>query len=150
MEGSPLHAFDGVPLASRGLELFSQVVHRLPFVRNQLFDPRPHAILDPGDLMPDLLHVGLMALVALALAPQSRVLVAQVGHRPAHLAVEAQLISSLRARHLLSAVLAKDKDGAHAGGTFKSATMASLSSRRRPGEISNTESGRPAAAQTTA
>src|ERR1700730_15621991 len=145
----PSHALDHVALAARGLELFPQIVHRLPFVGDKLLDPRRHPVLDPRDLVADLLHIGLPASIALALPPLARVLVAQVSHRPSHPAVETELVTRFRAGDLLPAVLAEDKDGAHLDRTFKSATTASLSSRRRPGEISNTESGRPGAAQTT-
>src|SRR5450759_5943419 len=173
------HALDRVALTARRLELAAQQIHGLPFVGNELFDPVTHAVFDTRDLATDLFDVGLLAPVALTLAPEPRVLVPYIGHRPAHLAVETEPVAGLRARHLLAAPPTEDENRAHRvtsplageldeslprsrgrwraapdGGlesvsTFKSTTLALLSSRRRSGVISNTESGRPAAAQTT-
>src|SRR5579859_1299066 len=139
------YALDRVTLAPRRLELLAQHVNRFPLVGNQLPDAQRHAILDPGDLPADLLDIGFLAAIPLALAPQARVLVAQAGDRVFHLAFETQAVARLNARHLLAAIAAKDKETAHC---FKSETTARLSSRRRSGLISNTVSGVPAAAHT--
>src|SRR6266851_9651829 len=96
---------------------------------------------------PDLVDVGLLAAVPLPLAPESRMLVAQIRDRSTHLAVDTPAIACLRARHLLAAVPAENKDAAHV--SFRSVNVAALKSRRRSGAIWNTESGRPAAAHTT-
>jgi hypothetical protein len=89
----PLHAFDGVSLASRRFELAAEHVGGLALIRDELFDPSPHPILDPGDLAADLLDVGLAATVALALTPQPCVLIAQVCNRPANAAIQAELVA---------------------------------------------------------
>src|SRR5689334_12132555 len=136
---------DRVSLPPRGLELAAQMVGGLAVVRHQLVDALSDAVLDAGDLAPDLIHVGALRAVALALTPQPRVLVAQVGDRTRDLAVQASSVLCLCARDLLAAVPAEDDQRAH----LTSITSALLSSRSRPGSIANTESGRPAAAQTT-
>src|SRR5438132_22927 len=81
-----------------------------PVVRNHLFDALPHAVLDACDLAADLLDVGVLGPVALALAPQAGVLAAQVRHRSADAAIETQIITRLGAGHLLAAVAAEDED----------------------------------------
>src|SRR6202165_724015 len=175
----PSYALDRVALASRSFELAAQVVDGLTFVRHELFYPLSHAIFDAADLPADLLDIGLLVPISLALAPEPRVLLAQVSHRHADLAVEASAVAGLRARHLLCAIPAENQDSAHGtrpfpavlrgpralgargwsnapdgevelAAAFRSTTVAALRSRRRSGEISNTESGRPAAAHTRA
>src|SRR5450759_1736261 len=107
------YALDRVALATRCLELAAQQIDGLPFVGNELLDPLAHAVFDARDLAADLFDVGLLTPVALTLAPKPRVLVPQVGHRPAHLAVETQAVASLRARHLLAAPPTEDENRAH-------------------------------------
>src|SRR5437763_1381187 len=83
------------PPSSR-LQLAAQMVGRLALVRDQLLDPLRHAVLDARDLMPDLPHVSVLAAIPLALAPEARVLVPQIGDRMSHLAVHAQAVPGLR------------------------------------------------------
>src|SRR5439155_1696045 len=59
------------------------MVNRLAVVRHELLDPQRHSVFDARDLPSDLLDVGLLRAVALALAPQARVLLPQLGLRPA-------------------------------------------------------------------
>src|SRR3979411_2430104 len=143
--GTVSYALGRVALAARSFELATQVIDGLPLVRHELFDPLSHAVLDASDLPPDLVDIGLLGPVALALAPESRVFVAQVGHRRADLAIEAAAIARLTTRDLLATVATENQDAAHlglawgAGGgvesatTFKSATEALLTSRTPPG-----------------
>src|SRR5207249_3449479 len=139
------YAFDGVALAARRFELALQQLAGASLVGDHLSYARRHPILDSCDLTGNLRDIrAVVAAVALALAPQPRVLIAKFRHRAPDPAVEAQLVLSLRAGHLLAAVAAEHEDRAHA--VFRSATTAPLSSRNRSGAISNTESGRPAAA----
>src|SRR5712692_2424893 len=111
--GSTSDALDRVPLPPRRLELLAKVLGGLLIVGNQLLDSLTHSIFDPRDLVPDLLDIGVVAPVALALAPQSRVLVAEVGDRTPHTAVQTQSITRLRTRDLLPAIAAEDEDAAH-------------------------------------
>src|SRR5438067_759524 len=83
-------------------ELAAQMLDRLLVVGHELFDPLSDAVLGASDLPTDLLHVRILRAVPLALAPQARVLVAQVGDRPPHLAVQAPTVPRLRALDLLS------------------------------------------------
>src|SRR5437773_4830864 len=156
---------DGVALAARRLQLATQVLNRLPVVGHKLFDPLRDSVLDAGDLTCDLLHVRVGGAIPLALTPQPCVLVAQVGDRTTHLALDAVACLRLGARHLLAAATAEDQERTHpspprgevgrspAGGAgspeaLRSAITALLNSLNRLGAISNTASGRPAAAQT--
>src|SRR5258708_2792290 len=124
-------SLDRVAVAAHSLQLAPQVAGGVAIVGDQLFDPLRHAVLDASDLPADLLHVCIRAAVALALAPQARVLVAQVGNRPAHLAIDAEAVPGLCAGHLLAAFAAEDQKTAHLA--LRSATVASLSSRKRSG-----------------
>src|SRR5438270_4273873 len=122
------------------------MVGGLAVVGHQLSDPCRHPVLDARDLARDLVAVRVPRPVALALPPQPGVLVAKRRHGAAHLAIHAQGVLRARCRDLLAALAAEDEQTAH----LTSVTTALLSSRRRAGSISKTESGRPAAAHTTA
>src|SRR5947207_3955785 len=156
---------DGVALAARRLQLATQVLSRVSVVGHKLFDPLRDSVLGAGDLTGYLVHVRVGGAIPLALTPQACVLVAQVCDRTTHLALDAVASLRLRARHLLAAVAAEDQERTHlsppsgevgrspAGGAgspeaLRSATTALLNSLNRMGAISNTASGRPAAAQT--
>src|SRR6266550_218438 len=155
---------DGVALAARRLQLATQVLNRLPVVGHELLDPLRDSVLDAGNLPGDLIHVRVGGAISLPLTPQACVLVAQVGDRTTHLAFEAVASLCLGARHLLAAITAEDQKRTHpspprvefgrtagpAGSAeaLRSAITALLNSRNRLGAISNTASGRRAAAQT--
>ena len=89
-DGCGSSLLDRVALTARGLQLAPQVVDGLSLVGNELFDALTHTVLDTRDLPPDLLHIRVLRAVALALPPQARVLVAQVGDRPPDLAIPAR------------------------------------------------------------
>src|SRR5258708_14730906 len=145
--GVQSYTFNGVALATRSLELVLQEVDSLALVGHELPYALRHPVVDSRELLSDRVHVRIPAAVALALAPEASVLIAQVGDRTAHLALHTTPFARLRTWNLLAAVAAKNKDAAHR--LLRSDTFALLSSRKRSGSISNTESGRPAAAHTT-
>src|SRR5262249_44730740 len=70
--------------------------------------------LQPRDLAADRVHVGAVGAVALALAPESQVLLAQVAHGRVHPAVQAEAVADLGAVDLPGAPPAVDQDAAHA------------------------------------
>jgi hypothetical protein len=85
----PREGTDRVALPACGLELAPQVLDRLSLIGNQLTDSLRDSVLDPADLPADLVDVGVLRRVALALTPQARMLVAQVRDRPPDTAIDA-------------------------------------------------------------
>src|SRR5262249_20893894 len=76
-------------------------------------DPGGHPILEARDLAADRPRVGAPGPVALALAPQPQVLLAEVGDRLVHATVQAQPFAYLGAEDLLAAAPAREEDPAH-------------------------------------